>query len=74
MNINDYLNDKKNRPVAVAAMCADPLHHGHINIINEAKKYKTRQEFARLSGRAYAQARENNWIEEALASLATVPC
>lgn len=39
MNINDYLNDKKNRPVAVASMCADPLHHGHINIINEAKKY-----------------------------------
>jgi len=39
MNINDYLNDKKNRPVAVTSMCADPLHHGHINIINEAKKY-----------------------------------
>ena len=39
MNINDYLNDKNNRPVAVASMCADPLHHGHVNIINEAKKY-----------------------------------
>tara|TARA_B100000579_G_scaffold145919_2_gene118377 strand:- start:5929 stop:6381 length:453 start_codon:yes stop_codon:yes gene_type:complete len=39
MNINDYLNDKKNRPVAVASMCADPFHHGHVNIINEAKKY-----------------------------------
>ena len=39
MNINDYLNDKKNRPLAITSMCADPLHHGHINIINEAKKY-----------------------------------
>ena len=39
MNINNYLNDKKNRPLAITSMCADPLHHGHINIINEAKKY-----------------------------------
>ena len=23
MNVSDYLNDKKNRPLAVASMCAD---------------------------------------------------
>ena len=30
----------KNRKLFVlASMCADPLHHAHINIINEAKKH-----------------------------------
>ena len=38
MNINEFLNNEKNRPFALASMCADPLHHAHINIINEAKK------------------------------------
>ena len=39
MNINEFLNNEKNRPFVLASMCADPLHHAHINIINEAKKY-----------------------------------
>ena len=39
MNIEDYLSDKENRPIALASMCLDPIHHGHINIIKEAKKY-----------------------------------
>tara|TARA_B100000674_G_scaffold101117_1_gene73543 strand:- start:1889 stop:2329 length:441 start_codon:yes stop_codon:yes gene_type:complete len=39
MNIQEYMKDNKNRPFAVASMCADPIHHGHINIINQAKRY-----------------------------------
>ena len=39
MKINKYLENKKNRPIAFIPMCLDPIHHGHINIINEAKKY-----------------------------------
>ena len=39
MNIKDYLSNNKNRPIAFLPMCLDPLHHGHINIIKEAKKY-----------------------------------
>ena len=37
MNIKDYLSNNKNRPIAFLPMCLDPLHHGHINIIKEAK-------------------------------------
>lgn len=36
---HEFLKDIKNRPLAFTTMCADPLHHGHINIIQEAKKY-----------------------------------
>jgi len=39
MNVNEFLNNEKNRPFVLASMCADPLHHAHINIIKEAKKY-----------------------------------
>ena len=39
MNIEDYLSDNENRQIAFVPMCLDPLHHGHINIIKEAKKY-----------------------------------
>ena len=30
---------KEKRPLAFATMCADPLHHGHINLLKYAKKY-----------------------------------
>ena len=39
MDFDKYIKNKKNRPIAFIPMCLDPLHHGHINIINEAKKY-----------------------------------
>ena len=39
MKIDEYLNNKINRPLAFMPMCLDPMHHGHINIIREAKKY-----------------------------------
>ena len=39
MSFDEYLKNTKNRPIAFLPMCLDPLHHGHINIINEAKKY-----------------------------------
>ena len=34
------------------------------NVINEARKYKTRSEFKFLSQRAYESARKNKWIDE----------
>jgi len=34
------------------------------NCINDAKKYKTRSEWAKISNSAYNGARYNNWIEE----------
>ncbi len=39
MKEKDYLSNNKNRPIAFLPMCLDPIHHGHINIIKEAKKY-----------------------------------
>ena len=39
MDFDKYIKNKKNRPIAFIPMCLDPLHHGHINIIKEAKKY-----------------------------------
>ena len=39
MKIDEYLNNKINRPLAFIPMCLDPMHHGHANIIREAKKY-----------------------------------
>ena len=39
MSFDKYLNNKENRPIAFVPMCLDPIHHGHINIIHEAKKY-----------------------------------
>ena len=38
------MRDKKNffqikRPYVFVPMCLDFLHHGHINILNEASKY-----------------------------------
>ena len=39
MKIDEYLNNKINRPLAFIPMCLDPMHHGHVNIIREAKKY-----------------------------------
>ena len=35
---NEFLKNN-NRPFAFVTMCADPIHHGHINILHEAKKY-----------------------------------
>lgn len=35
---NEFLKNN-NRPFAFVTMCADPIHHGHINILREAKKY-----------------------------------
>ncbi|MBM01828.1 MAG: hypothetical protein CL762_03825 [Chloroflexi bacterium] len=35
---NEFL-ENNNRPFAFITMCADPIHHGHINILHEAKKY-----------------------------------
>ena len=39
MKVDEYLNNKINRPLAFVPMCLDPLHHGHINIIRKAKEY-----------------------------------
>ena len=30
---------KEKRPLAFATMCADPIHHGHINLLKYAKNY-----------------------------------
>jgi len=34
----EFIKNNK-RPFAFVTMCADPIHHGHINILHEAKKY-----------------------------------
>ena len=34
--LDQYLNNKINRPLAFVPMCLDPLHHGHINIIRNS--------------------------------------
>ena len=35
----NFLENNKNRPFAFVPMCGDPIHVGHINILNEASKY-----------------------------------
>ncbi len=35
----NFLENNKNRPLAFVPMCGDPIHVGHINILNEASKY-----------------------------------
>ena len=35
----NFLENNENRPFAFVPMCADPIHIGHINILNEANKY-----------------------------------
>ena len=37
--MNDEFKDR--RPIAFATMCADPIHHGHINLLKFAKNYGT---------------------------------
>ena len=34
----NFLENNKNRPFAFVPMCGDPIHVGHINILNEASK------------------------------------
>lgn len=35
----DYFKKQENKPIAFVPMCADPIHHGHINILKVAKTY-----------------------------------
>ena len=35
----DYFKKQENRPIAFVSMCADPIHHGHINILKIANTY-----------------------------------
>ena len=37
--MNEEFKDR--RPIAFATMCADPIHHGHINLLKFAKNYGT---------------------------------
>ena len=39
LHMNDEFKDR--RPIAFATMCADPIHHGHINLLKFAKNYGT---------------------------------
>ena len=39
LHMNDEFKDS--RPIAFATMCADPIHHGHINLLKFAKNYGT---------------------------------
>ena len=37
--MKQFLSNNDNRPLAFITMCADPIHHGHINILQKAKEY-----------------------------------
>ena len=39
LHMNEEFKDR--RPIAFATMCADPIHHGHINLLKFAKNYGT---------------------------------
>src|SRR3989338_4242658 len=38
-NINKEQKMGKNRPLVYVGLCADYIHHGHINILRQAKKF-----------------------------------
>ena len=37
--MKQFLSNNDNRPLSFITMCADPIHHGHINILQKAKEY-----------------------------------